>query len=450
MKMLGFMPDDKPEQEVHELFYGGEPGGGKSQLLRVIAFHRCITTPGATVALFRKNHAELRDNHILKLLAEIPQKIAGHNIYKYNEQSHEMIFWNGSRIQFRHCDHENDVFLYLGAEWDTLLIDEVTQFSANQYTLLRSRVRWPKDKIQPSGWHRRIISCGNPGGIGHNYFKENFVDAARPGEVFPNAEEGTGWPRMFLRASLKDNPSLSEEDYRATLAGIADPVLRKAYMTGNWNILGDQMFNEFDRLVHVDRGFTIPREWRRRHGLDYGWSSPMCFLWGAICPAFEEIPTENPDLRVSQRNRIVIYRELYETKLYPQMQALKIRAWSSGEPSGPIFADRSMFSNEPGANYAQEYAAIGIHLQPSVRDTILRAARVHRALDASAGPPELLIFENCRNLLRTLPNLPRDKVNQEKVDTNSEDHGFDALGYLLAGGAAANVTTSRSYRIAAA
>lgn len=450
MKMLGFIPEDLPETEVHELFYGGEVAGGKSLLLRAMALKRCVSTPGATVALFRKTHPALRDNHILKFLSEVPQRSGGRTLYKYSQQEHEIVFSNGSRIQFRHCDHEDDVYNYMGAEWDMLLIDEVTQFSAHQYTMLRSRVRWPTDQIQPSGWHRRIVSCGNPGGIGHNYFKQNFVDAASPGDVFPAIEEGTGWPRMFLRASLRDNPSITEDDYRATVAGISDPVLRKAYMTGNWNITGDQMFNEFDREIHTDRGFPIPREWRRRHGLDYGWSNPMCFLWGAIIPANEEIPTQNPALRVSPLPRIAIYRELYETKLYPQMQALKVKAFSGDEPRGPIFADRSMFSKEPGANYAANYAAMGVHLQPSGRDTVLGAARVHQSLDYAGGlPPELLIFDGCKNLLRTLPNLPRDKNNLEKVDTNAEDHAFDALRYMLIGGHTSTVKVDRQYRFAA-
>lgn len=446
MTMLGMNPDEPQEHPVEELFFGGQVGGGKSKLIRALAFHKCVSTPGITVALFRRSHGELRSNHVLPMLTELPQRVAGHNIYKYNEQSHELVFWNGSRIQFRHCDNEDDVFRYLGDEWDTLLIDEVTQLSAMQYTILRSRVR----STRP-GWRRCIVTAGNPGGPGHNYFKENFVDPARPGEVFAATEEGTGWPRMFLASSLRDNPSLSEEDYRKTVQGISDPILRKAYLTGNWNIMGDQMFNEFDREVHTDRGFPIPKEWRRRHGLDYGWSSPMCFLWGAICPAGEEIPTENSFLRVSDRARIIIYRELYETKLYPQMQALKVRALSSGEPQAQIFADRSMFSKEPGANYAQEYAAIGVHLQPSSRDTILGAARCHRALDyVDSQPPELLIFDNCKNLLRTLPNLPRDKNNLEKVDTHAEDHAFDALRYLLIGGNAGSVRAERNYKLVAA
>ena len=46
------------------------------------------------------------------------------------------------------------------------------------------------------------------------------------------------------------------------------------------------------------------------------------------------------------------------------------------------------------------------------------------------GLPRLLIYSTCRNLIRTLPALPRDPRHPEDVDTKSEDHAYDALRYL--------------------
>jgi hypothetical protein len=59
---------------------------------------------------------------------------------------------------------------------------------------------------------------------------------------------------------------------------------------------------------------------------------------------------------------------------------------------------------------------------------------VHRRLkvyEDEYGEPtaSLKIFSNCRNLIRTLPVLPIDKHNSEDVDTNSDDHCYDALRY---------------------
>ena len=44
----------------------------------------------------------------------------------------------------------------------------------------------------------------------------------------------------------------------------------------------------------------------------------------------------------------------------------------------------------------------------------------------------LQIFENCYNLIRTLPKLARSKANPEDVEAKGqEDHGYDALRYGL-------------------
>jgi hypothetical protein len=46
--------------------------------------------------------------------------------------------------------------------------------------------------------------------------------------------------------------------------------------------------------------------------------------------------------------------------------------------------------------------------------------------------PMLHVFENCTELIRTLPAVPYNQVgNPEDVDTDSEDHLPDALRYLL-------------------
>ena len=45
--------------------------------------------------------------------------------------------------------------------------------------------------------------------------------------------------------------------------------------------------------------------------------------------------------------------------------------------------------------------------------------------------PGLFFFDTCRHLIRTLPTLPRDSKKPEDVDTQSEDHAFDAVRYRL-------------------
>ena len=47
------------------------------------------------------------------------------------------------------------------------------------------------------------------------------------------------------------------------------------------------------------------------------------------------------------------------------------------------------------------------------------------------GKPGLIIYSTCTNLLRTLPVLPYDPIMVEDVDSEAEDHAYDALRYGL-------------------
>ena len=48
--------------------------------------------------------------------------------------------------------------------------------------------------------------------------------------------------------------------------------------------------------------------------------------------------------------------------------------------------------------------------------------------------PGLMIFEIFKNLIRTLPAQCYDETHKEDIDTNAEDHCFDALRYRLTRG----------------
>ncbi|MNW69005.1 hypothetical protein D3C74_479180 [compost metagenome] len=42
-----------------------------------------------------------------------------------------------------------------------------------------------------------------------------------------------------------------------------------------------------------------------------------------------------------------------------------------------------------------------------------------------------MVYDTCRDTIRTLPALPRDKRNPEDVDTHAEDHLADGIRYGL-------------------
>jgi len=50
-------------------------------------------------------------------------------------------------------------------------------------------------------------------------------------------------------------------------------------------------------------------------------------------------------------------------------------------------------------------------------------------VDEFTEEPRLVFFNTCTNIISQLPAIPLDKKNPEDVDTNAEDHLYDALRY---------------------
>ena len=61
----------------------------------------------------------------------------------------------------------------------------------------------------------------------------------------------------------------------------------------------------------------------------------------------------------------------------------------------------------------------------------------HDKIDEKTGditPSEeagFIVFENCKNTIRTLPSIPRDEHDPEDVNTESPDHIYDVIRYKL-------------------
>jgi hypothetical protein len=45
------------------------------------------------------------------------------------------------------------------------------------------------------------------------------------------------------------------------------------------------------------------------------------------------------------------------------------------------------------------------------------------------GRPMVYFFNTCKDFIRTVPNLPYDETKVEDIDTDAEDHAYDAARY---------------------
>ena len=385
--------------------YGGARGGGKSWAMRRKFVILAAKYPNLRLLLLRRTLPELESNHINPLLAELSR------FAKYNREKKVFSFPNGSIIKLGYCDTENDVYQYQGQEYEVIGFEEATSFTEFQMTYIATCNRTVRTDFKP-----RIYYTCNPGGPGHDYIKRLFID-----RDFTEDENPDDY--VFIQAKVTDNPALMEAspDYIKTLNALPDH-LRKAYLDGEWDVIEGQYFPEYSRDVHVCTPFPIPLEWKRFRAMDWGYNDPCCVLWFAVAPD----------------RHIYVYREIYQNHtnasdialLIKQMTGTERISYTSASPD--MWAKRGVRDVMGGESIAETFAKIGVPLIKADNSRIPGWNRVRENLAiASDGKPYVQIFEDCRNLTRTIPLLVYDKADREDVSDHCEDHAGEAFRYGL-------------------
>lgn len=402
---------------------GGAAGGGKTDALLGIGTVACLTWPKLQVGLFRRTFPELSGpgGAILRSL----ELLTG--IARYTADNHRWTFPNGSVLQFCHCQREKDVHRYQSQQFDLLLVDEATHFTEWQVRYLLTRNRATVDGVIPL-----CVMATNPGNVGHLWFREWFVNLGAPGKTHGYVtESGTIETHQFIPARLEDNQILERRDpgYRATLEALPDAE-RRALLLGDWDVFEGQVFKEWRRDLHVISPIALPSDAHRIVALDWGYAEPWCCLWMARCRL--NVPPYSPEF-----SRRIVYREAYQAGLTDPEQAERIHELTADDEWIDVYAaDPSMWTKrttgKKAISSADVYKSLGITLSMGDNNRIGGKRRVHEALALLPdGYPGLLIFENCRNLIRTLPALPYDDIRVEDVNTDAEDHPYDTLRYGL-------------------
>jgi len=406
---------------LHELCFGGSRGGGKT-MVGLAWLLDYTDNPKFRGLVIRRNAEDLTD-WISRARTFYPYaKVVG--------KPAEVRFPSGAVIRCGHLSSDDAYTKYQGHEYQKILIEEATQIpSEESYLKLISSCRSTVDELTP----KVMLNC-NPGGKGHTWVKRRFVDVGEHEK--PYKDPITKRLRMYIPATIYDNPTLMEKDpdYVNYLKGLPEP-LRSAWLLGDWNIFTGQYFAEWDTKIHVIDSEEAEKigfnKYNNTHymGIDWGFANPFSALW----------------CQVTDDKTVFVYDELYGTERHPAEWGSLIQARNRERNITLALGDPSMWARNPMAWNSPEVSA---YTDSSIADCLsdyipsfMKAnnsrvngwqnmAQLMHYTDKTM-PSFYVIKGTCPNLIRTIPEMIRCDKNPEDVDTTLEDHAVDSCRYML-------------------
>tara|TARA_R110000851_G_scaffold266892_1_gene419367 strand:+ start:949 stop:2502 length:1554 start_codon:yes stop_codon:yes gene_type:complete len=479
----------------NEILYEGTRGPGKTaaQLMR---FRRLVGVGYGAFwkgVIFDIEYKNLGD--IIAQSKKLFSRFNDGARYLSSASELKWIWPTGEELLFRYEQKAEGYWNYHGQEFPFVGHNELTkradsEFYESMFSCMRSSFR-PIDYPKPDGSllppiPLECFSTTNPFGVGHSWVKRRFIDPAPRGQVVRTStivvnpqtdkEEEVVLTRVAIHGSWRENKYLDPQ-YIAFLMAIKDPNKKAAWVDGSWAITSGGRFDHLWREhVHVVKPFDIPSCWHVDRSHDWGESKPFSNLWFAESDG-TEVKTPN-GVKCYPRGTIFCIGEFYGCEVDENNTGLKMSATNVAKlvsdidkalmdkdheiknPKGEINlvpgivkgrvragpADNAINNNDDEQiSIADKMAKQGVKWTASdkspgsrINGAALLCEYLESALegaDSQSGMPErpaLYFFDNVRGIISRFPILSRDGKKPDDIDTDQEDHDYDALRYRVA------------------
>jgi hypothetical protein len=346
---------------------------------------------------------------------------------RWLEQKKTWIFPNGALLKFRQLERDSDAEKYQGHDYTRLYFEELTNYPSPK----------PVDKLKATLRSGAGVPCGfratcNPGGPGHNWVKERYIDPAPQG--YKIIKDDNNNQRVFIPAKISDNKILTKQDpgYVDRLHLSGSEQLVKAWLDGDWNVIDGAFFDCWSSRMILEP-FAIPVSWLKFRSFDWGSSKPFSVGWWAIADG---------DQHNIPRGAMVRYREWYGAskanvglKLTAREVAKGIAQREKGDKLTYGVADPAIFTADGGPSIAEMMQPEGVYWKPADNKRVAAIGRVggwdqmRGRMKGDNGVPMIYTFKTCADSIRTVPMLQHDENHPEDLDTDAEDHAADEWRY---------------------
>jgi len=423
-----------------EVLYEGTRGPGKTDAL-IMDFLQGVGKGYGTAyrgIIFRESFPQLSDI-ISRSKKYYTQLYPGAKFLGSNGVN-KWVFPEGEELLFRHMRKPDDYWNYHGHEYPWIGWEELTNWpNIECYESMKAC-----NRCSAIGVPIKYRATCNPWGAGHGWVKEYFIDPAPPLTRIVN---DSGQIRMRIHGHLAENRILlkADPDYIKNLASIVNPQKRKAWLEGSWEIAAGGFFDGiWDPAKHIIKPFKVPKSWKYIIGFDWGSQKPGSLgIWarsdGRVLPDGRMFPRGSiirvKEWYIAERNKegmtvpdtgLRLTNEEMAIGIYELTKDLNVRQW---------IADPAIFRDQSGPSIYKQFNKIRkVPFRPADNERVAGwQSMVQLMAEATKDVPEnpgLWVFDICRDWIRTVPTLMRDKRNIEDISTEMEDHIADETRYV--------------------
>lgn len=409
----------------YPLMEGGR-GGGKSTSLLWEAIHECVMIPGVNALILRRTLTAMEKGGAEDLFSKMVPK----RLYRsYNASKHMITFHNGSKLFFGHIKTDSDLIQYQGAEFVYIGWEELTQFTFRHWDYMKGSNRCPvkefeidkiRYKVRP-----RMAAGTNPNGKGSAWVKALWITKKPTGEMALNYD-----PDEYeaIHSTYADNYVYSHDaNYIRVLHSIVDPVLRGAWLPGDWNVLAGAYFQNWDPERHVKNfGDCAFAEWEDRWiSVDWGFEHATAVLWWTRAKVQDELmPSKRREVILCYRQ--AIYRHKNEQYIAERI-CEKSYSGDQAEVIKHVYLSPDRFSKiDTEHSIADNMGDVFVeHKLPRPERANNRRVDGWRLIGTLLDTDGVAVLDSCPDVIESLPRLMRDEKDPEDAESEGSDLFLD-------------------------